>query len=70
MSDLPGLVSEYLSFREARGLQPNQKLERLLLQGKYSTQVLLAEDQHPVGDLGPHCQDETFGETVRPRLSG
>ena len=26
-----------------------------------------AEDQHPVGDLGPHCQDEAFGEAVRPR---
>ena len=33
---------------------------------KYPTQVLLAEDQHPVGDLGPHCQDEAFGETVCP----
>ena len=33
--------------------------------GKYPTQVLLAEDQHPVGDLGPHGQDEAFGETVR-----
>jgi len=32
---------------------------------KYPTQVLLAEDQHPVGDLGPHCQDEAFGEAVR-----
>jgi len=32
MSELSGLVSEYLAFREARGLQPNRKLERLLLQ--------------------------------------
>jgi hypothetical protein len=34
---------------------------------KYPTQVLLAEDQHPVGDLGPHRQDEAFGEAVRAR---
>ena len=32
MSEVSGLVSEYLAFREARGLQPNRKLERLLLQ--------------------------------------
>jgi integrase len=32
MSELSGLVSEYLAFREARGLQPNRKLERLLIQ--------------------------------------
>jgi len=38
--------------------------------GKYPTQVLLAEDQHPVGDLGPHCQDEAFGETIRTRTPG
>ena len=35
--------------------------------GKDLAQVSLAEDQHPVGDLGPHCQDEAFGEAVRPR---
>ena len=35
--------------------------------GKYPTQVLLAEDQHPVGDLGPDGQDEPFGETIRTR---
>jgi hypothetical protein len=29
--------------------------------------VSLAEDQHPVGDLGPHGQHEAFGEAVRPR---
>src|SRR5215217_938235 len=28
--------------------------------------MLLAEDQHPVGDLGPDRQHEAFGETVRP----
>jgi hypothetical protein len=36
---------------------------------KYPTQVLLAEDQHPVGDLGPHCQDEAFGEAVSSRIT-
>jgi len=33
--------------------------------GKHLPQVPLAEDQHPVGDLGPHCQNEAFGEAVR-----
>ena len=32
MPELSGLVNEYLAFREARGLQPNRKLERLLIQ--------------------------------------
>ena len=32
MSELSGLISEYLAFREARGFQPNRKLERLLSQ--------------------------------------
>ena len=31
-----------------------------------TAQMSLAEDQHPVGDLGPHRQDEAFGEAVRP----
>ena len=35
--------------------------------GKHPAQVPLAEDQHPVGDLGPHRQHEAFGEAVRPR---
>jgi hypothetical protein len=34
--------------------------------GEDPAQVSLTEDQHPVGDLGPHCQDEAFGEAVRP----
>jgi len=38
--------------------------------GKHPAQVPLSEDQHPVGDLGPHGQHETFGKAVRPRLSG
>jgi hypothetical protein len=29
-------------------------------------QVPLAENRHTVGDLGPHCQDEAFGQAVRP----
>ena len=32
MSELSGLVSEYMAFREARGFGPNRKLERLLVQ--------------------------------------
>ena len=32
---------------------------------KDPVQVPFAEDQHAVGDLGPHCQDEAFGEAVR-----
>ena len=32
MSELSGLVNEYLAFREARGFGPNRKLERLLNQ--------------------------------------
>jgi hypothetical protein len=34
--------------------------------GKHAAQMSLAEDQHPVGDLGPHCQDEPFGENSSP----
>ena len=37
---------------------------------KHPAQVALAEDQHPVGDLGRYRQHEAFGEAVRPRLSG
>ena len=33
--------------------------------GKHLAQVLFAEDQHPVGDLGPDGQHEPFGEAVR-----
>ncbi len=35
--------------------------------GKHAAQVLLAEDQHPVGDLGAYGQHEAFGEAVRAR---
>jgi hypothetical protein len=31
--------------------------------------VPLAEDQQPVGQLGPHRQYEAFGEAVRPRTT-
>ena len=37
---------------------------------KHPAQVPLTEDQHPIGDLGPHCQDEAFGEAVRARAAG
>jgi len=36
---------------------------------KDPVQVPLAEDQHAVGELGPHCQDEALGEAVRPRTA-
>lgn len=32
MPDLPGLIGEYMTFRAARGFQPNRKVERLLTQ--------------------------------------
>ena len=35
--------------------------------GKHLTEVPLAEEQHPVGDLGADGQHEAFGEAVRPR---
>src|SRR5689334_11699139 len=36
---------------------------------KNQAQMPLTEDQHPVGDLGSHCQDEAFGEAVRARTA-
>jgi hypothetical protein len=38
--------------------------------GKHPAQVSLAEDQHPVGDLGADGQHEAFGEAVRSRTAG
>ena len=35
--------------------------------GKHPAQVLLAEDQHPLGNLGADGQHEAFGEAVRAR---
>src|SRR5690242_17480524 len=35
----------------------------------YLAQVQLAEDQHPVADLGPDGQHQASGEAVRPRTS-
>jgi hypothetical protein len=32
--------------------------------GKYLAQVLLAEDQHPIGDLGADGQNEVFGDAA------
>ncbi len=41
------------------------------VRGKHLAQVPLTEDQHQVGDLGPHCQDEAFGVlVVRPGTPG
>ena len=37
--------------------------------GKDLAQVPLAEDQHPVGELGADGQHEAFGEAVRPRTA-
>jgi hypothetical protein len=37
---------------------------------KYPAQMSLAEDQHPVGELGPDGQYEALGEAVRPRAPG
>ena len=34
---------------------------------KHPAQMPLTEDQHPIGDLGPHRQHQAFGEAVRPR---
>jgi hypothetical protein len=40
------------------------------VRGKHAAQVLLAEDQHLVGDLGSDGQHETFGEAVRAWTPG
>jgi hypothetical protein len=40
---------------------------RKQLEQRHNLQVPLVEDQHPVGDLGPHYQDEALGEAVCPR---
>ena len=37
--------------------------------GKYPAKVLLAEDQHPVGEFGADGQYEAFSEAVRPRTA-
>jgi hypothetical protein len=37
--------------------------------GKHPARVSLAEDRHPVGDLGVNGQYEAFGETARRGLS-
>src|SRR5689334_20985292 len=33
--------------------------------GKHPAQMPLPEDQHSLGELGPHRQHEAFGEAVR-----
>jgi hypothetical protein len=37
---------------------------------EYHTQMPLIEDQHVVGEFSSEGADESFGETVRPGLSG
>jgi hypothetical protein len=38
--------------------------------GQDAVQVAFAEDQHPVGDLGPGGEHEPFGISVRARAAG
>jgi hypothetical protein len=38
--------------------------------GENRPQVPSAEDQHPVGDLGPGGEDEPFGVSIRARTAG
>ena len=38
--------------------------------GEDGPQVAFAEDEDAVGEFGSGGQDESFGEAVRPRLSG
>src|SRR4029453_2698896 len=38
--------------------------------GEDAVWVSLAEDQHPVGDLGADSQYESLGKAVRPRTPG
>ncbi len=39
------------------------------VRGQHPAKVPLSEDQHPVGQLGPHGQHDAFGEAVRPRTT-
>ena len=41
-----------------------------LVLGKDAAQVAFAEDEHPVGDLGPGGEHEPFGVGVRARTPG
>jgi hypothetical protein len=47
---------------------PSVVVGRVLFQD--CLQVPLAEDQHLVGELGPGCEHEPFGITVRARAAG
>ena len=38
--------------------------------GHHAAQVPFAEDQHPVGDLGPGGEHESFGVSIRARAPG
>ena len=41
-----------------------------LVLGQDRLQMPLTEDEHPVGDLGPGGEHESFRVSVRPRLTG
>ena len=41
-----------------------------LILGQDRLQMSLAEDQHPVGDLGPGGEHESFRVSIRARASG
>ena len=49
-----------------RSPRANAYAERFVL-GQYRPQVPLAEDEHPVGDLGPGSEHEPFGKGVCAR---
>jgi len=38
--------------------------------GKHHSEVSFSEDQHPIGQLGPHRQHEAFGKAVRYWTAG
>jgi hypothetical protein len=40
------------------------------IRSKHRPQVPFAEDQHPIGQLGPHHYHEALGEAFRPRTRG
>jgi hypothetical protein len=60
-------------FRTRRAqLQRSMRPPRVVVHGipgKHPTKVLLAEDQHAVGEFGADGQYEAFGEAVRPRTA-
>ena len=65
-----------LGDRRSRTWWAQQRSMRLLpvvmrsVCGKHPAEVLLPEDQRPVGEFGADGQDEVFGEAVRARTPG